>query len=538
MEHARVFKSSFNRPNLFYEIRPKVNTEKQIIKYIKDNSGKSGIIYCLSRKKVEEMAELLNINGIKALPYHAGLDAATRAANQDKFLMEDVDVIVATIAFGMGIDKPDVRFVIHYNMPKSLEGYYQETGRAGRDGGEGKCIAFFSQKDIDKLEKFMQNKPVSEQEIGKQLLNDTVAYAESNQCRRKVLLHYFGEEYENDNCGCCDNCVNPPAHFPGQEFVTIVLKLVNGMKENFKSDHLANILGGINNSIIKSYNHNKSEYFGIIPGRDAKFWLAAIRQCTIGGFLFKDIEQYGLISITEKGRNFLKDPYPIELTEDRTYENTDDDSDSIDSGLKHHPAEGAGDETLFALLKETRHSLSKRLKLPPFVIFSDPSLEDMATLYPITMEELKNCQGVGEGKARKFGKEFLELIAKYVEENEIDRPTEFIIKNVGHKSLNKVFIIQSIDRRMPLDEIADAKNMDMDELYTEIETIVNSGTRINIDYYIHQIVDEDKINDIYDYFKEEATSDSLNEAMKALGVDYSEEEIRLIRIKFMSELGN
>lgn len=537
MMDAKVFKSSFNRENLYYEIRPKVNTEREIIKFIKNNPGKSGIIYCLSRKKVEEMAELLNVNGIKALPYHAGLDANTRASNQDKFLMEEIDVIVATIAFGMGIDKPDVRFVIHYNFPKSLEGYYQETGRAGRDGGEGQCIAFYSYKDIQKLEKFMQSKPLAEQEIGKQLLNDTVAYAESNICRRKTLLNYFGEVYTQENCGNCDSCLHPKKQFEGKEFLCIVIELVSGIKENFKAEHLANILGGISNSIIKSYNHHKLSLFGVLPGKGPKFWLAVIRQGIVLQFLHKEVEKYGLITVTKEGEEFYKHPYSVLLTEDREYNETDDDDETVAIGnAKHHT--GAGDETLLNMLKDIRQSLSKRLKLPPFVIFSDPSLEDMATMYPTTTDELKNCQGVGEGKAKKFGAEFVRLIARYVEENDIDKPTELVVKSVANKSLNKIYIIQSIDRRLPFEEIARTKNLELSELYNEIEAIVNAGTKINIDYYIRQTVDDDKVDDIYDYFKEEATSDSLNEAMKALGPDYSEEEVRLIRIKFLSELGN
>ena len=537
MSEAKVFKSSFNRENLYYEMRPKVNTEKEIIKFIKANPGKSGIIYCLSRKKVEELAELLNVNGIKARPYHAGLDAATRSGNQDLFLMEEIDVIVATIAFGMGIDKPDVRFVIHYNIPKSLEGYYQETGRAGRDGGEGQCITFYSYKDIQKLEKFMQSKPVAEQEIGKQLINDTIAYAESNQCRRKTLLNYFGEQYTQENCGNCDNCLYPKKQFEGKEYLATVLELITGIKENFKADHLANILGGVMNSIIKSYNHNELEWFGIIPGKDSKFWLAIIRQALVMQYLYKDVEKYGLISATEKGLEFLANPQPVMFTEDRVFANTDDDDDTpvIGSGKNQG---GAGDPALLAMLKDVRHSLSKKLKLPAFVIFGDPSLEDMSTMYPITIDELKNCQGVGEGKARKFGKEFIALIAKYVEENEIDRPTDLVVKSVANKSLNKVYIIQSVDKKIPLDEIADAKNLELEQVYDELEAIVGAGTKINIDYYIRMIIDEDKVDDIYEYFKEEATSDSVNEAMKALGPDYTEEEVRLIRIKFLSELGN
>lgn len=537
MSDAKVFKSSFNRENLYYEMRPKVNTEKEIIKFIKGNPGKSGIIYCLSRKKVEELAELLNVNGIKARPYHAGLDAATRSANQDLFLMEEIDVIVATIAFGMGIDKPDVRFVIHYNIPKSLEGYYQETGRAGRDGGEGQCITFYSYKDIQKLEKFMQSKPLAEQEIGKQLINDTIAYAESNQCRRKTLLNYFGEQYTQENCGNCDNCLYPKKQFEGKEYIATVLELVNGIKENFKSDHLANILGGVTNSIIKSYNHNELEWFGIIPGKESRFWLAVIRQALVMQFLYKDVEKYGLISATDKGNRFLQEPYSVMLTEDREFESTDDDDDVATIGSGKHQG-GGGDPTLLAMLKDVRHSLSKKLKLPSFVIFGDPSLEDMSIMYPTTLDELKNCQGVGEGKARKFGKEFISLIAKYVEENEIDRPTDLVVKSVANKSLNKVYIIQSVDKKIPLDEIADAKNLELEQVYDELEAIVGAGTKINIDYYIRMIIDEDKVDDIYEYFKEEATSDSVNEAMKALGPDYTEEEVRLIRIKFLSELGN
>lgn len=535
MMEAKVFKTSFNRPNLYYEIRPKINAEKEIIKFIKNNPNKSGIIYCLSRKKVEEMAELLCVNGIKALPYHAGLDAATRAKNQDMFLMEEADVIVATIAFGMGIDKPDVRFVIHYNMPKSLEGYYQETGRAGRDGGEGQCIAFYSFKDILKLEKFMQNKPLAEQEIGKQLLTETVAYAESNQCRRKTLLNYFGEIYRQDNCGACDNCLHPQPKFDGKEYFITLFQLIRSMKENFKSDHLANILGGVTNSIIKSYNHHHSRFFGVMPGKDDKFWLAVIRQGCVFQFLKKDIEQYGLISLTPKGKEYLEKPYSIQITEDRNFEDTDED-ESINEIEKH--GGGGGDLQLLAILKDLRHSVSKRLKLPPFVIFTDPALEEMSIMYPITLDELKNCQGVGEGKAKKYGKEFVELIDKYVKENEIDRPTEFDkIKTTGARSAKKISIVHLLDRRLPLDEVADATNMDMDDLYSEIESIVNSGTKINIDYYIKQVIDDDKIADIYDYFKDEAETDSLIDAERALGPDYSEEEIRLVRIKFMSEVG-
>lgn len=537
MSDAKVFKSSFNRPNLYYELRSKVNTDKEIIKFIKANQGKSGIIYCLSRKKVEDVAELLNVNGIKALPYHAGLDANTRAANQDKFLMEEVDVICATIAFGMGIDKPDVRFVIHYDIPKSLEGYYQETGRSGRDGGEGQCIAFYSYKDIQKLEKFMQGKPVSEQEIGKQLLMETVAFAESSVCRRKVLLNYFGEEYENHNCGCCDNCLNPKKKFEGKDDMLTVIELIMGMKEQFKSEHIANILAGVNNSIVKSYNHHNLELFGFGKGKGVKYWVSIIRQGLILHFLDKDIEKYGLVSVTPEGKEFYEKPYSIMLAEDREYAEPDDDDDIITPG-NNKAAGGGGDPVLLSMLKDLRHSVAKKMNLPPFVIFHDPSLEDMSIQYPITIDELKNCQGVGEGKARKFGKDFIELISKYVAENEIERPIDMVVKSVVNKSVNKVYIITSIDRKLPLDDIAEAKGMEMDDILNEIEAIVNSGTKINIDYYIRQTVDDDKVDDIYSYFKNEASSDSVQEAVEELGRGYTEEEIRLVRIKFMSELGN
>lgn len=537
MMDAEVFKSSFNRKNLYYEVRDKVNTKKDIIKFIKANSGKSGIIYCLSRKKVEEIAEFLNVNGIKALPYHAGMDSNTRASNQDKFLLEEVDVIVATIAFGMGIDKPDVRFVIHYDMPKSLEGYYQETGRAGRDGQEGQCIAFYSYKDIQKLEKFMQGKPISEQEIGKQLLLETVSFAESNNCRRKILLNYFGEEYTEDNCCSCDNCINPKKQFDGQEEMLLVIELVQSLKENFKAEHLANILAGESNSIIKSYNHNQHELYGIGRDKGSKFWLAVIRQALILHFMDKDIERYGVLFTTEKGDNFIKHPYSIMLTEDRSFNDEDDDDDEIITPTAHKQS-GGGDPVLLSMLKDVRLSLSKKLKLPPFVIFGDPSLEDMSIQYPITMEELKHCYGIGEGKARKFGKEFLNLIARYVEENEIDRPTDFVVRSVVNKSANKVFIIQSIDKKIPLEDIAKMKDMDMLTIIEEIEAIINSGTRLNIDYDIRQTIDDDKVDDIYTYFREEATTDDVTTALKELGPDFTEEEVRLIRVKFMSEMGN
>lgn len=535
MSHARVYKSSFNRPNLYYEIRPKVNIDKEIIKFLKNNQGKSGIIYCLSRKKVEEIAELLNVNGVKALPYHAGLDGATRAANQDKFLMEEVDVIVATIAFGMGIDKPDVRFVIHYDMPKSLEGYYQETGRSGRDGGEGQCVAFYSYKDIQKLEKFMQGKPIAEQEVGRQLLLETVAYAESSLCRRTVLLNYFGESYTTDNCGSCDNCLFPKKQFDGKDEVAVVLDLVAGMKEQFKAEHVVNILAGVNNSLIKSYNHHNHELFGIGISKGTKFWMAVIRQCIIHKFLEKEIERYGLLAITKAGLDFLENPQTIMLTEDREFNDMEEVDEIIMPGVRHG---GAGDASLLPMLKDLRLSISKRINLPPFVIFNDTSLEDMSIHYPVSFDELKNCQGVGEGKAKRYGKDFIELISKYVEENDIQRPSDLVVKSIANKSLNKVYIITSVDRKLPLEDIAESKGMEINELLTEIEAIVNSGTRLNIDYYIRQTVDDDKVDDIYEYFKTEASTDSLKEAADELGRGYTEEEIRLVRIKFMSEMGN
>ena len=541
MLDAKVFKSSFNRENLYYEIRDKSNPKRDIIKFIKENAGKSGIVYCLSRKKVEEIAELLTINGIKALPYHAGMDAASRARNQDAFLMEEVDVIVATIAFGMGIDKPDVRFVIHYDIPKSLEGYYQETGRAGRDGREGQCIAFYSYKDILRLEKFMQGKPISEQEIGKQLLMETVSYAESNQCRRKILLNYFGEDYPQDNCGMCDNCLYPKKQFDGHEEMCTVIELILSLKEAFKADHLANILSGVNNSIIKSYNHHHHELFGFGRDKGVRFWNAVIRQGLVLHLLDKDIERYGLISVTMAGRQFYEAPYELMLTEDREFvDGEDDDDDEVMPGPGKHGqgTGGGGDQQLLAMLKDVRKELSRKQGLPTWVIFTDPSLEDMSIQYPVTIDELKSCQGVGEGKARKFGKPFVELIAKYVEENDIVRPDDFVVKSVVNRSANKVYIIQSIDRRLPFEDIARTKDMDLDELITEIESIVASGTRLNIDYYIRQTIDDDKLDDIYDYFHDEAESDSVIDALKELGGDYTEEEVRLVRIKFLSEVGN
>ena len=536
MMDARVFKSSFNRPNLYYEIRDKSDPKREIIKFIKQHPHRSGIIYCLSRKKVEELAELLNVNGIRALPYHAGLDAKTRAENQDMFLSEEIDVIVATIAFGMGIDKPDVRFVIHYDIPKSIEGYYQETGRAGRDGKEGICIAFYSYKDILKLEKFMQGKPIAEQEIGKQLLQETVAYAESNQCRRKLLLNYFGETYNKDNCGSCDNCIHPKKQFDGQEEMCLVIELIRSIPEHFKTEHLANILSGTDNSLIKSYHHDRLELFGAGSNHTMKFWCAVIHQGIILRLLDKEIESYGLISVTEKGLEFLDHPYTLMLTEEREFSEGEDDDD--ENAAAANRGGGGGDTMLLSMLKDLRRSVARRLGLQPWVIFSDASLEDMSILYPVTYDELKNCQGVGDGKARKFGKEFIELIGKYVQENEIDRPDDFVVKSTVNKSANKVFIIQSIDRKLSLDDIADAAGLEMDELIDEIEAIVYSGTRLDIGYYINENIDDDTVADIYGYFREDAESDSLQEAMEELGPDYDERDVRLVRIKFLCEVAN
>jgi ATP-dependent DNA helicase RecQ len=529
---ADVYKSSFNRPNLYYEVKSKQDVTKEIIKYIKNNAGKSGIIYCLSRKKVEEMAEVLKVNGIKALPYHAGMDSATRTLNQDKFLMEEADVIVATIAFGMGIDKPDVRFVIHFDIPKSLEGYYQETGRAGRDGGEGNCIAYYSYNDILKLEKFMQGKPIAEQEIGKQLLLETVSYAESSVCRRKLLLHYFGEEYHKENCEACDNCLHPKSQFEGNEAVVSVLETILAVKEKFKADHIANILSGKVTSAIKSYKHHKIEFFGIGEDKDEKFWNMVIRQAQIAKFLTKDIENYGLLKITQKGMEFLENPTSFMLAEDHDYADTTDEENAFGART------AAVDEELFSILKDLRKKISKQKDVPPFVIFQDPSLEDMAIQYPVNLDELQNISGVGAGKAQRYGAEFVEIIKKYVEEKEIIRPLDMVVKSVVNKSGIKVYIIQSIDMKRPLEDIAEAKGLEMSELISEIEAIVNSGTRINLDYYVNNSIDEERQHDIYAYFREEAESDSLEEAIKELGNEFEEEEIRLIRIKFLSEMGN
>ncbi|WP_064974349.1 DNA helicase RecQ [Alistipes provencensis] len=534
MSDASVFKSSFNRANLYYEIRPKRNVDRDIIRFIKQNEGKSGIIYCLSRKKVEELTELLVANGIRALAYHAGMDASTRAANQDDFLMERVEVIVATIAFGMGIDKPDVRYVIHYDIPKSLEGYYQETGRAGRDGGEGYCLTFYSYKDIQKLEKFMQGKPIAEQEIGKLLLLETVSYAESSMCRRKTLLHYFGEDYTEDNCGNCDNCRNPKPKVDAKAALKMALEALRDIGDKFKADYLVNVLVGKTTALIKSYGHNKSKWFGAGAEHDARFWGAVLRQALILGLVDKNIENYGLISINKKGEGYIALPFPVTVTLDHDYDEEEKESESVAPMGKG----GAADEELFSMLKDLRKKVAKQHGLPPFVIFQDPSLEDMAVQYPITFEEMQNITGVGVGKARKFGEEFIKLIKAYVEEKEIIRPQDMIVKGVASKSGNKIFIIQSIDRKMDFEDIARAKDLDFDELLTEIEGIVNSGTKLDISYYLKGFMDEDKIEDIYLYFKEDAESDSLDMAIEELGADYTEEEIRLVRIKFMCEQGN
>jgi ATP-dependent DNA helicase RecQ len=532
MMDATVFKSSFNRPNLFYEVRAKTSSiDKEIIKYIKANPGKSGIIYCLSRKKVEKLAETLQVNNIKALPYHAGMDSQTRTANQDAFLMERVDVIVATIAFGMGIDKSDVRFVIHYDIPKSLEGYYQETGRAGRDDGEGYCLAFYSNKDLQKLDKFMQGKPVAEQEIGKELLLETAAYAESSVCRRKSLLHYFGETYDKENCGNCDNCINPKKQVEAQELLSMVLETVVAVKEKFKTDHIIDVLSGNETSDVVSYKHNELELFGMGAEEDEKIWNAVIRQALIDGYLDKEIENYGLLKITDSGRNFLKKPRSFKVTEQLDYEEMEEDMQM------HGSATSAVDPIMFSMLKNLRKKISKQLNLPPYVIFHDPSLEAMATTYPITMEELQNIPGVGAGKAKRYGQEFLSLIKIHVEENEIERPEDLRVRTVANKSKLKVSIIQAIDRKVALDDLANTKGLGFSELLDEIEAIVYSGTRINISYFLMEIMDEEHIEEIFDYFKD-SSSDSIQEAMDVLGGDYTEEEIRLVRIKFISEYGN
>ncbi len=534
---AKVFKSSFDRPNLYYEVRPKTkDVIKDIIKYIKQNPGKSGIVYCLSRKKVEELAETLVVNGIRALPYHAGLDSQTRKENQDKFLMEEVDVIVATIAFGMGIDKPDVRFVIHHDIPKSLEGYYQETGRAGRDGGEGNCIAFYDYEDIHKLEKFNKGKNVAEQEIARELLNETVTYAESAVCRHRLLLHYFGEEYEKDNCGSCDNCRYPKEKFDGKEDMKMILEAVVDTKQLFKTKHIAELLVGKLTGDIKAAKQENNEFFGAGGDHDEKYWTAIIRQALVHKLLSKDIENYGVLKITKEGRDFIKKPYTIMLVKDHDYDATDDEeAEAMAMGMSK---DSGTDRTLFTMLKDLRKTIAKQNNLPPFVIFQDPSLEDMAIQYPITKEEMTQIAGVGAGKAEKFGEPFIKLIKEYVEENDITRPNDMVVKSVVNKSALKISIIQNIDKRIPLEDIAYGKGLSFDELLSEIESIVSSGTRLDLNYYIEDNIDIYHQEDILDYFQE-AESDDVQQALRELGEDeYSEEEVRLMRIKFMSDVGN
>jgi ATP-dependent DNA helicase recQ len=531
MLNAKVFKSSFNRANLYYEIRPKTSSiDKDIIKYIKNMEGKSGIIYCLSRKKVEELAELLVVNDIKALPYHAGMDSATRSANQDAFLYEKVDVIVATIAFGMGIDKPDVRFVIHYDMPKSLEGYYQETGRAGRDGGEGQCITFYAAKDLTKMEKFIQNKPLAEQEIGKQLLAETASYAESSMCRRKTLLYYFGEEYTEDSCGNCDNCLNPKKKVEAKDELCAVLETITALKEKFKSDYVIDVLRGISTSEIKSYHHDELEVFGSEEHMDAKFLNAVIRQAVIAGYIGRDIENFGLLKVSDKGRKFLKNPESFKIVEDVAF------SDAEEPEVVKSGAGCAADPELYSILKDLCKKVAKKMSLPPYVIFQEPSLESMATTYPITIEELANIPGVGMGKAKRYGQDFVNVIRRHVEDNEIERPEDMKVRTVPNKSKVKINIVHLIDRKIPLDEIANSMGLEFDELLEHIEGILNSGTKININYYVDDILDEDQQADIYEHFQESENGD-LNEAYKELGDEYTEDEIRLVRIKFLAEMG-
>lgn len=532
MTDARVFKSSFNRPNLYYEVRPKTkNVDKDIIKFIKANEGKSGIIYCLSRKKVEELAETLKVNNIKALPYHAGMDSATRSANQDAFLLETADVIVATIAFGMGIDKPDVRYVIHYDIPKSLEGYYQETGRAGRDDGEGQCITFYTNKDLQKLEKFMQGKPIAEQEIGKQLLLETASYAESSVCRRKTLLHYFGEEYGEDNCGNCDNCLHPKKRIEAKDELAAVLETIATLKEKFKADHIIDVLVGKTTNEVKSYKHDELELFGCKSDVDDKLLNAVIRQAIIGGFLNRDIENYGQLKLTDAGREFIEHPVSFMVVEDNDF------SEAEEEVMVKGGAACAVDPELYAILKDLRKKTAHKLGLPPYVIFQDPSLEAMATTYPISIEELQNIPGVGAGKAKRYGKEFVEIIKRHVDENEIERPEDLRFRSVANKSKMKISIIQGIDRKIALDELADSKGLEFDELLDEVEAIVYSGTKINIDYFLDEIMDEDHQDEIFEYFRE-SESDDLEAAIQELGSDFTEEEIRLVRVKFLSEMGN
>lgn len=531
MLDANVFRSSFNRENLYYEIRPKTSQiDRNIIKFVKSMEGKSGIIYCLSRKKVEELAQLLIVNNIKALPYHAGMDGATRSANQDAFLYEKVDVIVATIAFGMGIDKPDVRFVIHYDMPKSLEGYYQETGRAGRDGGEGICITYYSAKDLQKMEKFIQNKPISEQEISRQLLLETAGYAESSVCRRLSLLHYFGEKYEIENCGNCDNCLKPKQRVEAKDDLCAVLETIAALKEKFKADHVIDVMRGRATPDVKSYHHEDLEVFGCLPKLDVRHINAVIRQAVIAGYIDRDIENFGLLKLTPEGQAFLDKPKSFKIVEDNEF-GEDEEPEVVKSG-----AGCAADQVLYSILKDLRKTMAKSLGLPPYVVFQDPSLEAMATTYPVTVDELANIPGVGSGKAKRYGNEFVKIIRRYVDENEIERPEDLVVRTVPNKSKVKIAIIHSIDRKIPLDEIARTRGMELDELLEDIEGIVNSGTKINLRYYIDDILDEDQQEDIFDYFRDSETG-SLEEAYRELGDEYSEEEIRLMRIMFLSEMG-
>ena len=528
---AHEFKSSFNRANLYYEVRPKTNdVDKQIIKFIRQHEGKSGIIYCLSRKKVEELAEVLKANNIKAAPYHAGLDSATRSQTQDDFLMERIDVIVATIAFGMGIDKPDVRFVIHYDIPKSLEGYYQETGRAGRDGGEGLCIAFYAQKDLKKLEKFMEGKPVAEQDIGRQLLQETAAYAESSVCRRKMLLHYFGEEYPHDNCHNCDNCLHPKEKIEAGNALNIVLKVVLSLKENFRQEYVIDFIKGRGTDDILSHKHDQLEDFGAGEDEDPKLWNPVIRQALIAGYLKKDVENYGLLKITSAGKRFIKHPTEFMIVRDNEFKDDEYEEGGEAVGM-------ALDPELFAMLKGLRKQMAQKLGVPGYVIFQDPSLEQMATMYPITFEELQQIQGVGAGKAKRYGKEFLELIKRHCEDNGIERAEELRVRTVAKKSIIKVKIIQSIDKQLALDDIAESLGLSFEELLDEVEAIVYSGTKININYFIEEVIDDEHVDDIYEYFRESET-DSLDDAINELGDEYSEDEIRLVRIKFLSEMAN
>ncbi len=530
IQGAPDFKSSFNRPNLYYEVRPKTkNVDKDIIKFIKSNQGKSGIIYCLSRKKVEELAEVLQANDISAKAYHAGMESAVRSQTQDDFIMEKIDVIVATIAFGMGIDKPDVRYVIHYDIPKSLEGYYQETGRAGRDGGEGQCIAYYNSKDLQKLEKFLEGKPLAEQYIGRQLLQETTAYAESSVCRRKLLLHYFGENYEVENCGNCDNCLSPKKEVEAKELLEAVIEAILALKENFKTEYVIDVLMGKETADIQSHRHDELECFGSGVDEEPKRWGAVIRQALIAGYLDKDVENYGLLKVTNAGHDFLKKPKSFKIVEDREFVETET---VVQTGSTF-----AVDPELYAMLKNLRKKLSKQLELPPYVIFQDPSLEAMATTYPITFDELKNIPGVGEGKAKRYGEEFCALIKRHCEENEIERPEDFRVRTVANKSKLKVAVISAIDRKVALDDLAISRGVEFEELLDEIESIVYSGTKLNIDYFLEEIMDEENVQEIYDYFKNSDT-DSINAAMDELGGEYSDEEIRLVRVKFISEMGN